>query len=120
MRSYKALTILVLGVFFLQNCMTIFRSNPQSVPITSQPTGAKIIVDGKDRGHTPLSLQLKRKANHTLRIERQGYNPLEIRITRNTSAGLSILGNLTRAHSGLGRSRSLGLFIRGEPRTCTQ
>ena len=94
MRKYNELTILILSVFFLQNCMTIFRGSSQSVPITSDPTGATIIVDGKERGQTPLSLRLKRKANHILRIEKQGYNPLEIRVASNTSAGLSILGNM--------------------------
>ena len=70
----------------------------QKIPITSNPSGAKIIVDGKEMGYAPLNLKLKRKKSHIIRVEKQGYNPLEIRIKRKTSgpsAVVSLLGNLS-------------------------
>jgi len=87
---------MAISVFLFQNCATIIRGTSQKIPVTSNPTGAKIIVDGKGVGYTPLNLKLKRKKGHVIRIEKQGYNPLEIRIARKTSAlsvGTSILGN---------------------------
>ena len=87
--------LVVSTVFIFQNCATIIRGTSQRIPITSNPTGAKIIVDGEEMGYTPLNLKLKRKENHIIRIEKQGYNPLDIRIARKTSGSLaiSILGN---------------------------
>ncbi len=43
-----------------------------------------------------MNLKLEKKKSHIIRIEKQGYNSLKIRITRKTSApsvGISILGN---------------------------
>lgn len=89
------LALLVTSVFFFQNCATLSRGTSQKIPVTSSPSGAKIIVDGEEMGYAPLELKLKRKKkSHIIRVEKQGYNPLEIRITRKTSAGLSVFGNI--------------------------
>jgi len=90
------LALMVMNVFLFQSCMTIMRGTSQKIPVTSNPSGAKIIVDGEEIDYAPLELKLKRKKDHIIRIEKQGYNPLEIRITRKTSApsvGISIIGN---------------------------
>ena len=80
------LALFVSSIFLLQNCATIFRGTRQKIPITSNPQGAKIIVDGEEMGYAPLNLKLKRKKNHIMRIEKEGFNPLEIRISRGTVA----------------------------------
>jgi hypothetical protein len=93
------LALLLTSVFLLQNCATImsgFRTS-HKIPVTSNPSGAKIIVDGEEIGYAPLNLKLKRKKGHIIRIEKQGYNPVNISIERNTlrlSASLSFGGNL--------------------------
>ncbi|NIO48916.1 MAG: PEGA domain-containing protein [Candidatus Aminicenantes bacterium] len=76
--------LIVTSVFLFQSCLTIssgFRTS-QKIPVTSNPSGARIIVDGKEVGNAPLELKLEKRKNHTIRIEKQGYNPLEIKITR--------------------------------------
>jgi len=55
-----------------------YESKPQSIPVTSNPIGARIIADGQDAGTTPLTLSLKRNADHRIRIEKPGYNPVDI------------------------------------------
>ena len=57
----------------------------QKIPVTIQPPGAKIIADGKDLGYAPLGLKLKKKAVHLIRIEKGGFNPVEIKIERKKS-----------------------------------
>jgi hypothetical protein len=87
---------MVSSVFLFQNCATIIWGTSKKIPVTSNPSGAKIIVDGKEIGNAPLNLKLKKKKKlYTIRIEKQGYNPFEIRIKRKTSGSLavSILGN---------------------------
>ncbi len=92
------LALFVISVFFFQNCATIISGTSQEIPVTSNPSGAKIIVDGKEIGYAPLNLKLKKKRNHIIRIEKEGYNPLEIRIISkllpkgNTSIGNILLG----------------------------
>jgi hypothetical protein len=88
------LALFVTSVFLLQSCMTIIRGRTQGIPVTSHPVGAKIIVDGEEIGNTPVHLELNRKKSHVIRIEKQGYNPVEIGITRNTSLLMSVFGNI--------------------------
>ena len=80
------LALLVLNVFLFQSCATIGRGTYQKIPVTSNPSGAKVIVEEEEMGYTPLNLTLKRKKGHIIRIERQGYNPVVINTTRATSA----------------------------------
>ncbi len=94
----KLLLLIVAGAFLLQNCATIIKlgSTNQKVPVTSNPIGARIIVDGKEMGYTPLTLKLRSNKNHLIRVEKQGYDSLEIRINRKVSGpslAFSILGN---------------------------
>ena len=88
------MALIVSSVFFFQNCATLIKGTSQKIPVTSSPSGAKIIVDGEEIGYAPLELKLKKTRRHIIRIERQGYNPLEIRITRKTSARSSVYGNV--------------------------
>ena len=97
------LVLLVLCAFLFQSCSSVIFGTSKKIPVTSNPLGAKVIVDGKEMGHTPLNLRLKRKNSHIVRIEKNGYNPFEIRITRKVSGALvfSILGNYWVGYLGM-------------------
>jgi hypothetical protein len=84
----SALTISSLFVF--QSCALVNRKVTQGVPVTSNPIGARIIVDGKDAGLAPLLLTLKKNRGHTIRIEKEGYNPTELRMTRKMSPAVAV------------------------------
>jgi len=93
-RNFRILLILMISsIFFLQNCATIIRGTSQKIPVTSNPIGAKIIVDGNEMGTTPINLKLMRKKIHNIKIEKEGYEPFTVIINRKTSMLLSILGN---------------------------
>jgi len=87
--------LLAAAVFFLQSCATIVQGPSQKIPVTSAPMGARVFVDGKDMGTTPLTLELKKKKPGVIRIEKEGYHPHEIRITRKKPSQLSltVIGN---------------------------
>lgn len=87
--------ILISSVFLFQSCATIMHGTSQKIPITSNPSGAKIIVDGEMMGITPLNLNLKKRKIHLLRIEKDGYNPLEIKIKREgtSKSGFAVAGD---------------------------
>jgi len=74
------------GLLFAQSCSLLNEKFTQKVPVTSNPAGARIIVDGKDTGQAPLILTLKKNKSHTIRIEKEGYNPTELRVLRKMKA----------------------------------
>lgn len=82
-RIFFALSVLC--CFFLQNCASTPSGRRQTLPVTSNPPGAKVNVDGVERGLAPLLLHLKRDEGHVLRIEKDGYQPFEIRIMSSAS-----------------------------------
>lgn len=73
-----------------------YSTKPQSIPVTSNPVGARIIADGQDAGTTPLTLSLKRNADHKIRIEKPGYNPVDILLVNKSSTANRV------AHFGAG------------------
>jgi len=102
-KTKSILALMLASAFLFQNCMTILHGTSQKIPMTSYPLGAKIIVDGKEMGSTPLIINLKKKRNHDIRIEKEGYHSFGIIITRKSRLLESILLN------GL----SYGAFIGG-------
>ncbi len=101
-RNFRIFLVLMISsIFFLQNCAAIIRGTSQKIPVTSNPAGAKIIVDGNEMGTTPMNLKLRRKKIHNIKIEKEGYEPFTVIINRKTSMLLSLLGNTFFA-GGLG------------------
>jgi hypothetical protein len=83
--------LILLGFLLFPNCATLTRSRTQKVPVTSNPVGATVTVNGFQRGVTPLALKLTRKdKSYDVRIEYPGYNPLEIRTKRGFSTPVAL------------------------------
>lgn len=62
------------------------RPHMQRVPVTSDPIGASVTVDGRPGGQTPVMIWLDRRAReHVIRIEAPGYDPAEVRTGRQTN-----------------------------------
>jgi hypothetical protein len=69
----------------------------QQIGISSNPSGANVIIDGKNFGNTPLTAELSRKDNHIVKIELDGFLPYETTLTKKVSgwvAGNIIFGGL--------------------------
>ncbi len=86
----------------LTSCASIIHGPNQTVDFSSQPSGAKISIDGKDYGVTPKSLDLKRKGRlkgeistkkeYAVKVEMEGFYPYEIKIKREMDGWF--LGNI--------------------------
>jgi hypothetical protein len=72
----KKLSILILmaTVFVITSCATLFTGTKQTIQINSQPPGAKVQVDGVDRGKTPVAIELKKgSTGQTISLKADGY-----------------------------------------------
>ncbi len=77
---------------FAVSCASIIHGTRQDVSFLSTPTGAKVTVDHKPIGETPLIIELKRKDKHLVKIELDGFEPYEMNLTRKYD--FWILGNI--------------------------
>ncbi len=57
----------------------------QKIGISSNPSGARVTINGNQLGSTPLFTDLKRGDNHIVKIELDGYQPYEMTITKKIS-----------------------------------
>ena len=75
------------------NCCTIIHGDTQDISVNSIPSGSKVIVRGVHMATTPAVIELKRKeSNIILRFEKEGYEPVEIALKRETDAWIA--GNI--------------------------
>ena len=90
-----------LSVCFLQGCVTLLGKRTQGVTVTARPAGARVLVDGRVEGVTPLGLRLAKRPPHVIRIEKDGYRPVEIRLRTHKNWFPVIFPNLFWAGLGL-------------------
>ena len=88
----RIITLSLAFSLFLSSCCSIINGRSQDVGISSSPAGANVIVDGQNRGITPLTLQLERDENHTIVIEKEGFQSQSATMTKSVSGW--IWGNL--------------------------
>lgn len=102
MKRLLSLSLLALSSLVLTNCASIIHGPTQTVDFSSQPSGAKIFIDGKEYGVTPQSISLSRKGRlkeqatdkkeYAVKIEMAGFYPYEMKIKREMDGWF--LGNL--------------------------
>lgn len=85
MKYFINLFIVLFAIVFLNSCATIINGTSQQVNITSTPIEAKVIIDGEELGKTPFIADLKRKDNHIVKIELEGYKTEVITLNGKTS-----------------------------------
>jgi len=90
--NYSKILSVMLILLVTSSCCTIMLSPQQEVGIASNPSGARIIIDGQDIGKTPLTTSLKRSNNHTVKVELEGYLPYELNLTKSVSGW--VFGNI--------------------------
>jgi len=93
----KKLVIVSCISLLLNGCASIMTGRYQAIPISSNPPGAKVIIDGNQTLTTPCTVQLLRKQNHVITIEKEGYESESVTLISVVSgavAGNIILGGL--------------------------
>jgi hypothetical protein len=90
--SVFAASILVVFGSLFTGCASIVKGTTQTIPVASNPSGADISIDGNRVGQTPSSVEVKRKSDHLMTIEKKGYETESVAITRNV--GGAVFGNI--------------------------
>ena len=99
---------------FLCGCASITTGQYQRVPIDSYPQEAKVVVSSGYRGVTPCSFDLKRNANHIIKISKEGYRTAQIALRKTlcgSTAGNIIIGGVI----GLGVDAMTGAMFKLVP-----
>lgn len=93
-RSIPYATALLIGLVIAgaPGCATIVKGSHQKVPIASDPAGADVLVDGSLVGQTPLNLEMKRKHDHLVTIQKPGYRPKSVAVVKDV--GGAVWGNI--------------------------
>jgi len=69
----------------LNGCATMAHGTTQSIPITSSPQGARVLVDSESIGVTPLVASLSRKQSHVVTVVHDSFPPARVVVDRNVS-----------------------------------
>ena len=71
----------------LQGCATITRGTTEVLVVETQPPGADVRIDPLGTNcKTPCSVELKRKKDYTLQIEKAGFEPARVAVLSEVSA----------------------------------
>jgi hypothetical protein len=81
------------GLVLLSGCASLIHGTRQTIPVASVPPEAKVYVQNVYVATTPGKIEVRRKDEGvTLRLEKDGYKPVEIRLGRTVSG--AVFGNL--------------------------
>jgi hypothetical protein len=96
---------LVVIVCYMAGC-SLFGPRSESIGVSSDPPGARIIVSGKPMGITPLHFEVQRGDNLLLEVQKSGYQTQY----RTASRKLSSLGILDVVGGAFFLLPLIGLF----------
>ncbi len=93
--KYFCLFAIVALVF--DGCATLFHGSTDKIDFSSDPSGAKVYVNGQLMGNTPLQLNLMSKHSYTIEFRKDGYQNRTVMVNTSVGGGwivLDILGGL--------------------------
>lgn len=92
--ALSTLALLAIGLVVLTSsgCASIVKGSTQSIPISSDPPAADVLVDGNLSGQTPTSVELKRKHDHLVTIQKTGYRAKSVPVVK--AIGGAVFGNI--------------------------
>lgn len=89
-----------IGLFFsfvavasliFSSCATIFKGSTDDVSFSSDPSGAKVYVNGSLLGTTPVQLELKSKNSYTIEFKKEGYETKTVLLNNSVGGGWIVL-----------------------------
>lgn len=89
----KILAILLAAstLFLSTGCATILKSNSEHLNITSDPSGARVQINGMDVGNTPLSTKVNGTKDQLIQVRKEGFDSRSMLISSSVGAGWVIV-----------------------------
>lgn len=67
------------------SCCSIVHGSSQDVVISSYPAGAKVTINGEEKGVTPTAVKLSRDNDYVVQLTKEGYKPYAARLEQSLS-----------------------------------
>ena len=78
-------------IFVFNGCATIFKGSTDTVSYSSDPSGAKVYVNGQLMGTTPFQLEMKSNQTYTIEFRKEGYENRTVVLNNSVGAGWIVL-----------------------------
>lgn len=75
----------------LTSCGTLFNGSTQAVSFSSEPPGAKVLVNGLPLGTTPFQMSLDSRRNQNVEFKLDGYESRVVVVTSSLEGGWLVL-----------------------------
>jgi hypothetical protein len=83
-KKYLKISLLLIPLLFF-NCASLIHGNKQIIPVSSNPTGAQITVNGNLYYNTPCELTLERDKPYIVTLTLDGYQTEQVQIEKGFS-----------------------------------
>ena len=60
-------------VVLSMSCATVLQPGPDRITVSSKPDGARVLLDGKEVGKTPITVTVNRYDEAVITIKKEGY-----------------------------------------------
>ena len=96
MKYLTTKTLLCLSILSLSACSTITRGSTEEFVIESEPAGANVTLSTNHSCVTPCTLELKRKTEFDLTLNKKGYKEFKTHISSEIAGGgaAGLAGNI--------------------------
>jgi len=85
--------LMVVAIFMLSSCATIFTGTKQDIYVNTDPPGAKVYVNGVDQGVlTPATIMVQRKSQVKYDFQKEGY--IDGTVVQHGSFNFAVLANV--------------------------
>lgn len=89
----------LLFVFYLffscSGCATLFAGGSEEISLSSDPSGAKVLVNGQNEGKTPMTFKAKKGKEYDFEFVKEGFESKTFRLMYSVGAGWIILDILS-------------------------
>jgi len=96
MLKYTWLLVVLILVGLANGCATITRGSSDVLVVNSDPLGAKVTTSTGLSGKTPATFKVNRRGGFVVKIEKQGFEPVEVQISSKIhgAGGTALAGNI--------------------------
>ena len=79
----------------------VLEVKPGSIQVNSKPSGARIIINGKNYGDTPFKISNLKPGSYLIRLEREGHDPAIRKVNLPAGENLDLMFNLDSNTGGV-------------------